>query len=150
MCSKEPSGDGSNQDFSGGHGARSEGQSFSRDLAADADGAEAQDYVAAGGGPAEAQHRTEAGEKQHLIELMTQIDTRWSGQNLVAHHLAVLMDSDIQQEAMRQRELQIMLLGSPGLRIVRERKQLSGTQNVEGDIVGDGPHGNAGRDQLQH
>src|ERR1700730_6995898 len=51
---------------------------------------------------------------------------------------------------MWQGELKVVLLWRPGLRIVRERNQLGGAQDVERDIIGDGVHGDARRDQLQH
>ena len=72
--------------------------------------------MAAGGGPAEAQHRTEAREEQHLIELMTQIHASWTGENLVANHLAVLVHGDIEEQTVGKRELRVVLLRSPGLR----------------------------------
>ena len=70
-------------------------------LAANADGAEAEDHVAAGSWPAEAHHWTEARKEQHLIELVPQIEALWSGQNLIGDHLAVLVDGDIQKQAVR-------------------------------------------------
>src|ERR1700730_12355537 len=106
--------------------------------------------MAAGGRAAEAQHRAEAGEEQHLIKLMAQIGARWTGKDLVADHLAVLIDSDVEQETMWQGELNVVLLWRPGLRIVRERNELGGAQDIERDIIGDGVHGDARRDQLQH
>ena len=51
------------------------------------------------------------------------------------------VDGDIDQQPMRQRQLDVLLLRRPGLRIVRERHQLGGTQNIERHIVGDGAHG---------
>ncbi len=90
--------------------------------AADVDRAEAEDDVAAGGGPAEAEHRTEAGEEQHLIELVPKIRASGTRQNLIADHLAVGIDGYIEKQAMRQREFRVVLF--PGLREVGEREEL--------------------------
>src|SRR4051812_35452581 len=116
--------------------------------AADVNGAEAEDDVAAGGGPAEAEHGTEAGEEQHLIELVPKIRASGTRQNLIANHLAVGIDGYIEKQAMREREFRVVLF--PGLREVGERDEFSGLQDVDGHIVLNGANGDARHHQLQH
>ena len=98
-----------------------EATSFHKELAADANGAEAENDVPAGSRPAKAHHGTEAGEKKHLVNLMAQIGTVGSGKNLIIGHLAMSVDGDVDHKAMGQRKFKFVLLGRPGLRVVRER-----------------------------
>src|SRR5208282_632946 len=92
-----------------------EAANFHSELAANAYRAEAEDDVAAGGGPTKTHHRAEAGEEQHLLELMTQIGAVRSSKNLVIGHLAMGVDGYIDHETMRQRKLKLVLLGRPRL-----------------------------------
>src|ERR1700722_2596480 len=124
--------------------------SFHEALAADTDGAETQDDMTSGSGPAEAHHWAEAREKKHLVKLMAQIGAVGTRENLVAGHLAVRVDSDVDEKTVRKRKLHLMLLGGPRLRIIRQRQKLGGTQNIERHVVGNGTHGDARHHQLQH
>src|SRR5260370_2595246 len=121
-----------------------------RNSAANAHGAEAQNNMASRGGPAETQHRAEAREKKHLVQLVAKIDARRPGENLVVHHPAVGVNSDIHEQAVRQGEFQIVLLRGPRLRILRERDEFGRTQNIQRHIVGVGLHDDARHDQLQN
>src|SRR5262245_60492279 len=96
-------------------------------LAANANGAEAEDHVATRRRAAEAHHWAKAREEQHLIELVAQVETLRPGQDLVSDHLAVLIDGDVQEQAVWQRQLEVMLLRRPGLRVVRKGDELRRT-----------------------
>ena len=124
-------------------------RSNSKNLAANADGAEAQDYVATGDGAAETLHGAEAGEQEHLIELMAQVDAVWAGNNLVADHLAVLVHGNINEQAVRKRELHVVLLGRPGRWIIGKGDQFRGTENIQRHVIGNGAHGDPWSDELQ-
>ncbi len=65
--------------------------------AADADGAEAENHVAAGCGTAKTQHGAEPREEQQLVKMTPKLRIRRPGENLVVGHLAVRVDSDINQ-----------------------------------------------------
>ena len=69
-------------------------------LAADVDGAEAKDHVTAGGGPAEAKHGAETGEKQHLVELVAQVNAVRAGEDLVADHASVGVYGHVQEKTV--------------------------------------------------
>src|SRR5258708_3229244 len=118
--------------------------------AADADGAEAENHVAAGSGTAEAQHGAEAGEEQHLVELALEFQAVWAGENLIVGHVALGIDGDVQQEAVRQGKFELVLFRRPGLRIVRKRNQLGRAHQIESHVVLDGAHGSARHDHLEH
>src|SRR5882672_10974578 len=79
--------------------------------------------MAAGSGTAEAQHGAEAGEEQHLVELAPEFQTVRAGENLIVGHVALGIDGDVQQEAVRQGKF---------------------------DVVLDGAHGSARHDHLEH
>src|SRR5580700_8338797 len=85
------------------HGGLERAPNFHGGLAADTNSAEAEDDVAAGGGPAKAHHGAEAGEEKHLVQLMAQIGAGGSGKNLIVSHLAVGIDGDVDEKAMRKR-----------------------------------------------
>src|SRR5260370_31862081 len=106
--------------------------------------------MAAGSGTAEAQHGAEAREKQNLVKLSPKLRALRSGKNLVAGHLAVRVDSDINQQAVRQRKFEVVLLRRPGLRIIRKRNQLGGTHQIESHIVLHGADGGARQNHLEH
>src|SRR5580692_6122760 len=119
-------------------------------LAADADGAEAQDDVAARGGPAKTHHRAETREKQHLVKLVPQVSAVGTGENLVAGHLPVRVNRNVDEKPVRKRKLNFMLFGRPGLRVVRQSNQLGGAQNIERHVIRDGAHRNSRNHQLQN
>src|SRR5256886_16518358 len=51
---------------------------------------------------------------------------------------------------MRQRELEVLLLRRPGLRIVRKRNQLGWAHQIESHVVLDGAQSGARHDHLEH
>src|SRR6266849_9578788 len=118
--------------------------------AADADGAEAEHHVAAGSGTAEAQHGAEARKEQHLVKLAPEFQAVGAGDNLIIGHVALGIDGDVQQEAVRQGKFEVVLFRRPGLRIVRKRNQLGGAHEIESHIVLHGAHGDARADHLVH
>ncbi len=105
--------------------------------------------MAAGSGAAETQHRTEAREKQHLVELVAKLRARWAGENLIIGHLAVGVHGDINEQAVRQRKFEVLPFRRPGLRIVRKRNELGGAHEIESDVILDGANGGAGHDHLE-
>ena len=113
-------------------------------------GAEAQDDMATGGRPAKAQHRTEARKQEYLVQLMTKINAVGPGENPVADHLAIGVNGDIYEQAVRQGELEVVFFRGPGLRIFRKSDELGRTQNIQRHIVGIGLHNDARHDQLQN
>src|SRR5713226_6311260 len=119
-------------------------------LAADTDGAEAENDVAAAGGPAETHHGTEAGKDEHLVELVTKIGAARARENLIVNHLALGVDGDVNEKTMRQRKFDFVLFGRPRLRIVGQRDELRGPQEIELNVVGDGANGDSGHGQLQN
>src|SRR6266567_8855828 len=121
-----------------------------RGSAADADGAETENHVAAGPRTAKTQHGTEAREKQHLVKLAPEFQAVRAGENLIVGHVALGIDGDVQQEAVRQGKFEVVLLRRPGLRIIRKRNQLGGAHEIEGDIVLHGAHSDARHDHLEH
>src|ERR1700691_2721211 len=91
--------------------------------------------MAAGGGPAEAQHGAKAREEQHLVELVTQIYAVRAGEDLVADHASVGVYGHVQEKTVGESKLGVVLLGGPGLRVVRKRDQFGGSQDINGDII---------------
>src|SRR6266851_1270976 len=107
-------------------------------------------HVAAGSGTAEAQHGAEAGEEQHLVKLAPEFQAVWAGENLIIGHVALGVDGDVQQQAVRQRKFEVVLLRGPSLRIVRKRNQLCGAHQIESHVILDGADGSARHDHLEH
>ena len=89
-------------------------------LAVDPHGAEAEHHVAAGSGASKAEHGAEAGEEQHLIKLVAQIDAVRAGEDLIVDHLALGVHGYVEEQAMRKRKLGVVLFGGPSLRVVRK------------------------------
>ena len=125
-------------------------QFFHRRLAANVNGAEVKNDMAAGSRPAKTQHRAETREKKNLVELMAQRRARGTRKNFIVQHLAAIVDCDIDLEALRKRELDLVLLGSPSLRIIRNGNQLRRTKDIERNIVGNSLQGGTRCHQLQH
>src|SRR5437879_1060229 len=92
-------------------------------FSANADGAETEHHVAAGSRTAKTHHGAEAREKQNLVKLAAKFHARRPGENLVIRHLAVRVDGDINQQAVRQRKLTVLLLRRPGFRVVRRSEE---------------------------
>src|SRR5436190_5365756 len=121
-----------------------------RQSAANANGAEAQHHVATSGGTAEAEHRAETRKEQHLIQLPAKVRARGAGQNLIIRHVAFRIDSDVHQKAMRQGKFDVVLLGRPGLRVIRERKDFRWPHQIDRHIVFHCSDGDARKNHLNH
>src|SRR6266481_132910 len=81
---------------------------------------------------------------------MAKFRVRRTGENLVTGHLAVRIHGHIDQQAMRQREFEVLLLGRPGLRIVRKGNQFGGAHEIEINVVLDGAHDSTRHYYLEH
>src|ERR1700675_481766 len=80
---------------------------------------------------------------------MAQVDTVRTRKNLVADHLAMLIDGDIDEQAVRERKLNVVLLGRPGGRVIEKGDQPREAEDIERHVVGDGAHGDSGNNELQ-
>src|SRR6516165_12021544 len=77
-------------------------------LAPHVHGTEAQHYVTAGSRSAEAEHRAEAGENEHLVELMTQVRSVGTGDDVVIHHLPLGVNGNVDQELISQVQVRML------------------------------------------
>src|SRR5437016_6905123 len=106
--------------------------------------------MSAGSRTAKTHHGAEAREEQNLVKLAAKFHARRAGENLVTRHLAVRIDGDVNQQAVRQRKFTVLLLRRPGFRVVRERNQFGGAHQIESDVVLHGAHGRTGQNHLKH
>lgn len=113
------------------------------------DGAKAENDVAAGSWASKAQHGTEAREKKHLVELVTERDAVRARENLVVGHAAVGIDGDVEEQAVGQRKFEVTLVCIPGLGIVGKRDEFRRLHEVERNIVLDGANGDARRNHVK-